>query len=112
MPREIRNLNLAGGMSLSYLGGSMEVVAQLTVFGRGREGSIDIPFSGAMDYHSNVREAVWYVPASGLSTIILGNASEAAISAKLLRGNGETQTIHLAPYATQITPPRPSTSSR
>jgi hypothetical protein len=88
-PAEIRSMELADlmisdhpikkkvtGVMLTYFGGMMEVAAQITLPGAHGAGSVDIPFSGAMDYHSNVQEAVWWMSEGAEATIILGNASE------------------------------------
>ncbi len=99
-PAEFRGSN--GGLTLNYNGAMMEVVAQITSFGQGQAGSVDIPFSAAMDYKSSIQEAVWWSPEQSTATIILGNASDAAITAKLQFSNGEAATSYLAPYATEI----------
>ena len=99
-PAEFRGSN--GGLTLNYNGAMMEVVAQITSFGQGQAGSVDIPFSAAMDYQSLIQEAVWWSLEQSTATIILGNASDAAITAKLQFANGEAVIAYLAPYATEI----------
>jgi hypothetical protein len=113
-PVEVRHVNLEqllpserngqkwGGMSLDYFGGTLEVVAQLTLFRQGRAGSVDIPFSARADYLSIAQEAVWWMPANGTATLVLGNASDSGISVSVEFSNGETQTVSLAPHATEL----------
>ena len=90
-----------GGLTLNYNGAMMEVVAQITSFGQGQAGSVDIPFSAAMDYQSTIQEAVWWSPEQSTTTIILGNASDTAITATLQFPSGEAPTYYLAPYTTE-----------
>jgi len=101
-PPNLRGQNKLGGLSLSYFGGMMEVVAQITLFGQGRAGSVDIPFSATMDYHSLVQEAVWWMPNHGVATIILGNGGETPISAHFQYASGDSQTVQLDPHATVV----------
>jgi hypothetical protein len=102
LPAEFKNRNRMGGMSLSYQGGMMEVVAQITIFGRGNAGSVDIPFSAAMDYRSTIQEAVWWMPRHSTAAIILGNDSDVSISASLAFSSGDSQNVRLAPHTTEI----------
>ncbi len=100
-PFALRGRNPSGGMALNYNGAMMEVVAQITSFGQGQAGSVDIPFSATMDYQSTTQEAVWWSPEQSTATIILGNASDTAITATLQFPTGEAATYYLAPYATE-----------
>jgi hypothetical protein len=68
LPVNYRGQKKIGGLSLSYVGGMMEVAAQLTLLGRGNAGSADIPFSATMDYRSTIQEAVWWTPSMGVAT--------------------------------------------
>lgn len=100
-PFALRGRNPSGGLTLNYNGAMMEVVAQITSFGQGQAGSVDIPFSAAMDYQSTTQEAVWWSPEQSTATIILGNATDTAITATLQFPSGEAATYYLAPYATE-----------
>jgi len=114
-PAEVQHIHLAdlippshsgrkkmGGVQLTYFGQVMEVAAQITLFGRGKAGSVDIPFSASMDYRSNVQEAVWWLPEKGEATIILGNASNVAVAVNLRYSTGESQDVLLDPLATEV----------
>jgi hypothetical protein len=112
-PAEVRNMAVvdllpAGerikrmeGMTLTYFGGMMEMGAQITLLGTEGAGSVDIPFSGAMDYHSQIQEAVWWMPKDAEATIVLGNASETEIVASLKYSNGDSQQVTLRPFVTE-----------
>ncbi len=115
-PGEVRSMQIAdlvlpdhpgkkkmNGMTLTYFGDMMEVAAQITLPGAAHgAGSVDIPFSATMDYHSAIQEAVWWMPEGGEAAIILGNAGEEPIVASLKYANGESQDISLGPFATEI----------
>ncbi len=113
-PAEVRHVDIAdllspdhqgeriGGMTLTYFGGMMEVVAQTTLIGSNGVASVDIPFSATMDYRSTVQEAVWWMPKKGEATILLGNATDTSIIAHLLYLNGESQDVTIGPFATEI----------
>lgn len=114
-PTEVRSMKLAdlmlpdhpvkkkmAGMTLTYFGGMMEVGAQITLPGAHGAGSVDMPFSGVMDYHSSIQEGVWWMPKGSVATIILGNAAEARIVASLKYANGESQDLSLGPFSTEI----------
>lgn len=111
---EVRHLSIAdlipadhkaeqmGGMTVTYFGGMMEVAEQITLFGRNGARSVDIPFSGTMDYHSAVQEAVWWMPKEGEANIILGNATDVPIVASLKYSDGQSQEVSLGPFATEV----------
>lgn len=113
-PAEVRHADIAdllspdhqgeriGGMTLTYFGGMMEVVAQTTLIGSNGIASVDIPFSGTMDYRSTVQEAVWWMPKKGEATILLGNATDTSITAHLLYSNGESQDVTIGPLVTEL----------
>jgi hypothetical protein len=101
-PGSLRGGKDGGGVSLSYFGGMLEVGAQLTLFGEGRAGSVDIPFSGAGDYKSNIQEAVWWSPSGAETTLAMGNTSDSSIQVKLLLANGEQHFIEISPFATEV----------
>jgi hypothetical protein len=106
---EHRALDKMGGMSLRYFGGMLEVGAQITLLGK--TGSVDIPFSSMKDYRSSVQEAVWWMPENGVATIVLGNASDDAVTVNLTFSTGVPQIIQLGPHATEIVQYRPVASA-
>ncbi|HEX8069947.1 MAG TPA: hypothetical protein VF546_08350 [Pyrinomonadaceae bacterium] len=101
IPPKHRGRHRWGGMAIDYAGGVLEAWAQLALLGVGKGGSVDVTFSILGDRRSDVQEAVWWTPARATSVIALGNSSGAAVSARLEYDNGETQSVEVAPFATE-----------
>lgn len=102
IPAEHRNRHRWGGMSLSYLGNSMEVWAQMTFHNANRNGSTNSFFAVVDAPRSNVREAVWRAPKNSTAAIALGNYSDYPTAATLTFSNGDVEQVNIAPYATEI----------
>jgi hypothetical protein len=91
-----------GGMTLSYMGGVLEVWAQLTFHGVGGGGSIDETFNILEEPGSDTREAVWSMPKGSHAIIALGNSSERAIHTTAQFLDDSTEEIEIAPFATKL----------
>lgn len=91
-----------GGISLSYTGKVLEVWAQLRLLKVRGGGSTEVLFTILNEPRSNVREAVWFTPQGGYSTLALGNSSANPVAAALDFGNGATQNVVIAPHATKL----------
>lgn len=91
-----------GGIALSYTGGILEVWAQITFQGVGREGSIDETFNMSEDLGSDTREAVWSMPKGSKSVIALGNSSDTLIQTKAQFSDGQSDVVSIAPFATEF----------
>ncbi len=113
-PAEIRTVNIAslipaaqrgrtrwGGISLSYTGKVFDVWAQITLLGAGHAGSTDVTFSVLNGRGSNVQDAVWWMPPGSRAVLALGNSSSTALQTNLQFSNGDSQIVHIAPYATE-----------
>ncbi|HEY0766032.1 MAG TPA: hypothetical protein VGD61_26865 [Pyrinomonadaceae bacterium] len=101
IPRYAKH-NHWGGMSLSYVGGNLEVWAQITFHGVGGTGSIDETFNILGDQPSDTREAVWWMPKKSTATIALGNSSETPLQVTATFPNGESKQINIAPFSTEF----------
>lgn len=101
IPRYAKH-NHWGGMSLSYVGGNLEVWAQITFHGVGGTGSIDETFNILGDQPSDTREAVWWMPKKSTATIALGNSSETPLQVTATFPNGESNQINIAPFSTEF----------
>ena len=101
IPRFNRN-HRWGGMTLSYVGGPMEVWAQITFHGVGDKGSIDETFNVLGDQPSDTREAVWWMPKTSTAVIALGNSSDTPIQITANFSDGESKQINIAPFATEF----------
>lgn len=91
-----------GGMTLSYYGDNREIWAQLRFLGVNGGNSVDEFFSVAAESHADLYEAVWWAPKDSTSIVALGNLTEVPTSAVVRFGNQGSQTINLAPHATEI----------
>jgi hypothetical protein len=87
-------------VELAYLGHMLEVGAQITLFRRGNAGTIDVPFNGGMDYHSNVQEAVWASPIGAAAHLSVANSTDRYVAATVSHSSGDVP-IELGPFATQ-----------
>jgi hypothetical protein len=101
IPRYARH-NHWGGMSLSYVGGNLEVWAQITFHGVDGTGSIDETFNILGDQPSDTREAVWWMPKRSTATIALGNSSETPLQVTAYFPDGESKEIKIAPFGTEF----------
>jgi hypothetical protein len=91
-----------GGIALSYTGGILEVWAQITFQGVGRDGSIDETFNMSEDLGSDTREAVWSMPKGGRAVVALGNSSDTPIQTTAQFSDGEIEVVKIAPFATEF----------
>jgi hypothetical protein len=91
-----------GGMSLTYNGVYREMWAQLSFLGVNNGGSVDEFFTVPIEVRSDLQEAVWWMPEQSTAIIALGNITDTATSATVGFGDGQTQTVSLAPHATEI----------
>lgn len=101
IPEEHRGRHIWGGMSLSYMGGLMEVWAQITLNGAGNRGSADVTFSVLNNLGSDTQEAVWWQPTPGKTIIALGNSSNNQIHTTVQFSDGDIREVDIAPFATR-----------
>lgn len=101
IPRFNRNHHW-GGMSLSYVGGVLEVWAQITFHGVDGTGSIDETFNILGDQPSDTREAVWWMPKRSTAVLALGNSSEIPLQVTAYFSDGESKEINIPPFATEF----------
>ncbi|HBB94091.1 MAG TPA: hypothetical protein DC054_01755 [Blastocatellia bacterium] len=102
MPDTYNGKHRWGGIALSYTGGILEVWAQITFQGVGRDGSIDETFNLFEDQGSDTREAVWSMPEGSRAVIALGNSSDTSIQTTAQFSNGESEVVNIAPFATEF----------
>lgn len=98
------------GIELSYDGILLEVGAQLTLL-RERGGNVDIPFSMAGEYASLEQQAVWPVPSGARAKVLVGNASEQAVSIRV-ESSAHRREMTLEPYETAVLQDDPGSRSR
>ena len=91
-----------GGISLAYHGIPREMWAQLRFMGVNGGGNVDEFFIVKAEARSDVQEAVWWTPPQSTSTIALGNVTGVPSGATLTFGNGDVQSVQLAPNGTEI----------
>jgi hypothetical protein len=91
-----------GGIGLAYHGIAREMWAQLRFLDVNGGGNVDEFFVVKAENRSDVQEAVWWAPPKSTSIIALGNVTGEPTGAKVTFGNGEVQSIQLAPNGTQI----------
>jgi hypothetical protein len=75
-------------------------------------GSSDVTFAVLNGRGSDTQEAVWWTPRGGRVVIALGNSSDTSIQTHLEYSNGQSQTVDIAPHATEylrVRPPVPGT---
>ena len=102
IPGRYRNDRDWGGMTLAYTGGTREMWAQLRLLSVNGGGSVDVFFTVPQESRSDLQEAVWWAPPQSLAIIALGNITDTATSATVRFGDGQTQSVNLAPHATEI----------
>lgn len=91
-----------GGMTLSFYGVPREIWAQYRLLGINGGASADEFFTVKDEQRSDIQEAVWWAPRKSVSIIALGNITDAPTGAVLNFGDGDVQTINLAPHATEV----------
>lgn len=101
IPRHERNRHW-GGMALSYVGGNLEVWAQITFHDVEGTGSIDETFNILGDQPSDTREAVWWMPKRSTAVLALGNSSDEPLQVTASFADGEAKQIEIAPFATEF----------
>ena len=102
IPEKERDAHKWGGIALSYFGGFLEEWAQLTLHGIRGGGSLNVLFTTLTQKRSNTAEAVWWTPAGGSAVIALGNSSDQPVQAKLAFANGQSQSVEVRPFATEL----------
>jgi len=102
IPGPYRNDRDWGGMSLAYTGAAREMWAQLRLLGVNGGSNVDEFFSVPQEVRSDLQEAVWWAPQQSTTIIALGNITDTATGAIMRFGDGQEQTVSLAPHATQI----------
>jgi hypothetical protein len=102
IPATERNQHKWGGMAFTYDGGFMEAWAQLTLHGIRGGGSVNTLFTVLSQKRSNTAEAVWWTPRGGSAVIALGNSADQPVHANLIFSTGESQTVDVAPFGTEI----------
>jgi hypothetical protein len=91
-----------GGMSLSFYGGNREMWSQLRFLSVNGGNSVDEFFTVKDESRSVVQEAAWWMPRKSTAIIALGNITDTPTSAIVNFGDGDSQTVSLAPHATEI----------
>jgi hypothetical protein len=102
MPDRHKGKHRWGGIALSYTGGILEVWAQITFQGVGRNGSIDETFNLSEDQGSDTREAVWSMPKESRAVLALWNSSDTLIQTTAQFSDGESEVVTIAPFATEF----------
>jgi hypothetical protein len=103
MPRAVRNRRDMGGMTLSYTGHALEMWGQLRLLNVGGGNSVDVLFSNLPDRRSNVRNAVWAVPADHAAAVVaVGNAGGGAARAVLEFSDGDRQEVEVPAFGTEL----------
>lgn len=102
LPAEHREERDWGGMSLSFYGESREMWSQLRFLSVNGGSSVDEFFTVKDEPRSDIQEAAWWMPRKSIAIIALGNITDTPTSAIVSFGDGETQTVSLAPHGTDI----------
>lgn len=102
LPPGHRNERDWGGLSLFYYGVAREMWAQYRLLGVNGGGNADEFFIVRSEQRAEVQEAAWWMPNGSTAILALGNITDAATGATVSFGNGDTQTIDLAPHGTQV----------
>ncbi len=102
IPARERNRHRWGGMSLSYVGNLLEAWAQMTLKGLRGGGSANVFFAVVNQPRANSIESVWWMPQNAEAVIALGNSSSETVHGNLIFGNGESQSVDIRPFATEI----------
>lgn len=91
-----------GGLSLAHHAVPREMWAQYRLLGVNGGANVDEFFTVKAEERSDIQEAVWWTPPDSTSIIALGNVTDAPTSAEVSFGGQGTQTINLAPHATEV----------
>ncbi|HEX8846843.1 MAG TPA: IPT/TIG domain-containing protein [Pyrinomonadaceae bacterium] len=91
-----------GGLALTYHGVAREMWAQYRLLRVNGGGNVDEFFTVKSEQRSDVQEAAWWMPKKSTAIIALGNITDLPTSATLSFGDGDTQTVSLAPNGTGI----------
>src|SRR5436190_5703391 len=102
IPAHERNRHHWGGMSLTYTGNLQEAWAQLTLKGLRGGGSANVFFAVVGQPRANSIESVWWMPRNAEAVIALGNSSNQPVHANLIFGNGESESLDIGPFATEL----------
>jgi hypothetical protein len=102
LPANHRHEHDWGGMALSYYGGNREMWAQFRFLGVNDGGSVDEFFVVKDEQRADVQQAAWWMPEKSTAIIALGNITDTPTSATVNFGDGDSQTINLAPHGTEI----------
>ncbi len=102
IPGQYRNDQDWGGMTLAFTGGTRELWAQLRLTGINGGGGVDEFFTVPQEARSEAQQAIWWAPPQSLAIIALGNITDAATSATVSFGDGQSKTVNLPPHATEI----------
>ena len=102
MPQNLRNRHDWGGMTLSHNGLLMEMWGQLRLLRVGGGNSTDVTFINTVDKRSDVRDAVWPMPARGAATIAIGNVGTHAVKASLQFSNGDYEEVEVPSFGTEF----------
>jgi hypothetical protein len=102
LPAEHRGEKDWGGLSLAYYGVAREMWAQFRFLGVNGGGNVDEFFIVSSEQRSDVQEAAWWMPKKSAAVIALGNVTDLPTGATVNFGDGETQTVNLAPHGTTL----------
>lgn len=100
IPIEHRNRRDWGGLSLKYYGGNRKMWAQFRFLRVNGGNNVDEFFIVEGEQRSDTQAATWWTPPGSTTVIALGNVTDAYTSAIVQFGNGENQSVSLAPHAT------------
>jgi hypothetical protein len=89
-------------MTLSYYGGVLEMWGQLRLMKVNHGDSVDVTFAIQQDRRSEIRNAVWSMPAHGEAIIAIGNYSNSTANATLAFSNGNTEEITVPSFGTEV----------
>jgi hypothetical protein len=96
-----RDVTMNDGIELASFSQMMELGAQVMLVRRRGAGSVDVPFTGAVEYRSAVQEAVWPSLSGARTTVALGNASDVTVFATVEGSGGPSQEFELSAHATR-----------
>lgn len=102
LPNGYRHERDWGGFALTYFGTNREMWSQFRFLGVNGGGSVDEFFTVKDESRAAAYEATWWGPEKSEVIIALGNISDAATSANVSFGNGETKTVTLKPHETDL----------
>jgi hypothetical protein len=102
LPPQHRHERDWGGLSLSYYGENREMWSQLRFLGVNGGSSVDEFFAVKDESRSEALEAAWWMPRKSTAIIALGNITDTPTSAIVTFGDGDSETVSLAPHGTEI----------